>query len=122
MPRTWGMHPIRLSPRLRARARQRVRGARAGARPRALACPACGRCTPSGSAPACALGSAFRFWGLRMNKPVDVNDLAFEKFAVGQPAPRNEDATLVQGGGCYTDDQALPGQAWGAFLRSPYAH
>jgi carbon-monoxide dehydrogenase large subunit len=57
-----------------------------------------------------------------MNKPVNVDDLAFEKFAIGQPAPRSEDAALVRGAGCYTDDMALPGQAWGAFLRSPYAH
>ena len=57
-----------------------------------------------------------------MNKPVDANDLSFVKFGIGQPAPRAEDPTLVQGRGCYTDDLAVAGQAHGAFLRSPYAH
>ncbi len=57
-----------------------------------------------------------------MNKPVDANDLSFVKFGIGQPAPRAEDPTLVQGQGCYTDDLAVAGQAHGAFLRSPYAH
>ena len=49
-------------------------------------------------------------------------DLALQKFAIGQPVPRKEDPTLVRGEGRYTDDVSLPGQAYAAFLRSPYAH
>ena len=36
---------------------------------------------------------------------------ATEKFAIGQPVPRNEDPTLLRGEGRYTDDISLPGQA-----------
>ena len=57
-----------------------------------------------------------------MNKPFILDDLALAKFGVGQPVPRNEDPTLVRGEGCYTDDLAVPGQAYGVFVRSPYAH
>jgi carbon-monoxide dehydrogenase large subunit len=52
----------------------------------------------------------------------ELNDLALQKFALGQPAPRSEDPALVQGQGCYTDDLTFSGQVHGAFLRSPYAH
>jgi aerobic carbon-monoxide dehydrogenase large subunit len=44
------------------------------------------------------------------------------KFGVGQPVPRREDPTLLQGQGKYTDDISLPGQAWCVMVRSPYAH
>jgi carbon-monoxide dehydrogenase large subunit len=44
------------------------------------------------------------------------------KFGVGQPVPRQEDPRLLRGEGRYTDDIALPGQAWAVMVRSPYAH
>jgi len=44
------------------------------------------------------------------------------KFGIGQPVPRAEDPILLTGRGRYTDDIALPNQAWGVILRSPYAH
>lgn len=44
------------------------------------------------------------------------------KFALGQPVPRSEDPRLLRGGGRYTDDINLPGQAYSAMVRSPYAH
>ena len=44
------------------------------------------------------------------------------KFGIGQPVPRAEDPTLLMGQGRYTDDIALPGQAWCVVVRSPYAH
>ncbi|HWV54087.1 xanthine dehydrogenase family protein molybdopterin-binding subunit [Pseudorhodoplanes sp.] len=50
------------------------------------------------------------------------DDWAVAKFGVGQPVPRTEDPTLVQGKGHYTDDIALPGQAYAAIVRSPHAH
>ena len=40
----------------------------------------------------------------------------------GRPVPRREDARLVTGAGCYSDDVNLPGQAYAAFVRSPHAH
>src|SRR5918994_1983610 len=44
------------------------------------------------------------------------------KFGIGQPVPRQEDPTLLQGRGRYTDDIDLPGQVYCAMVRSPYAH
>ena len=44
------------------------------------------------------------------------------KFGIGQPVPRQEDPTLLQGRGRYTDDIDLPGQLYCAIVRSPYAH
>lgn len=41
---------------------------------------------------------------------------------IGQPIPRLEDRRLVMGKGQYTDDINLDGQAYAAFLRTPYAH
>ena len=41
---------------------------------------------------------------------------------VGQPVKRREDARFLTGRGQYTDDITLPGQTYGFFLRSPYAH
>ncbi len=52
----------------------------------------------------------------------NTDDWAVVKFGVGQPVPRTEDPTLVRGQGHYTDDIALPGQAYAVMVRSPYAH
>jgi len=41
---------------------------------------------------------------------------------LGQPILRQEDARLLVGGGCYSDDVNLPGQAYACFVRSPHAH
>src|SRR5262245_34461163 len=41
---------------------------------------------------------------------------------IGRPLPRFEDLRLVRGAGRYTDDIAVPGQAYAAFVRSPHAH
>jgi carbon-monoxide dehydrogenase large subunit len=41
---------------------------------------------------------------------------------IGQPLPRKEDVRLLTGGGRYSDDVNLPGQAYAAMLRSPHAH
>ncbi len=45
-----------------------------------------------------------------------------EKFAVGQSVRRLEDRRLLQGHGRYSDDVALPRQAWAVVVRSPHAH
>ncbi|MGE3988547.1 xanthine dehydrogenase family protein molybdopterin-binding subunit [Pseudorhodoplanes sp.] len=50
------------------------------------------------------------------------DDWAVAKFGVGQPVLRTEDPTLVQGQGHYSDDIALPGQAYAVMVRSPHAH
>jgi CO/xanthine dehydrogenase Mo-binding subunit len=47
-----------------------------------------------------------------MDGDISLDQLAFSKFAVGQPVPRNEDPMLVSGQGRYTDDLSLPGQAY----------
>jgi carbon-monoxide dehydrogenase large subunit len=57
-----------------------------------------------------------------MDGDVNLDRLAFSKFAVGQPVPRNEDPMLVSGRGRYTDDLNLPGQAYAVMVRSGYAH
>ena len=41
---------------------------------------------------------------------------------IGASLPRLEDARLLTGGGCYSDDFSLAGQAFGIVLRSPHAH
>src|ERR1700675_4959903 len=41
---------------------------------------------------------------------------------IGKPVLRKEDARLLVGGGCYSDDVNLPGQAYTCFVRSPHAH
>jgi aerobic carbon-monoxide dehydrogenase large subunit len=41
---------------------------------------------------------------------------------IGKPVLRKEDARLLTGGGCYSDDVNLPGQAYTCFVRSPHAH
>ncbi len=43
-------------------------------------------------------------------------------YAVSQPVPRTEDPRLLRGGGVYTDDRNLPGQAYAVFVRSAVAH
>src|ERR1700691_1601814 len=48
--------------------------------------------------------------------------LATQKFAVGQSVPRSEDPQLLRGKGRYTDDVALPGQAYAVMVRSQNAH
>jgi aerobic carbon-monoxide dehydrogenase large subunit len=41
---------------------------------------------------------------------------------IGQSLRRREDVRFLTGAGQYTDDVVLPGQSYGFFLRSPYAH
>ena len=41
---------------------------------------------------------------------------------IGQSVVRREDQRFLTGRGQYTDDITLPGQTFGYFLRSPYAH
>ena len=41
---------------------------------------------------------------------------------IGQPLRRREDQRFLTGAGQYVDDVVLPGQSYGFFLRSPYAH
>ncbi|MFO1087290.1 MAG: xanthine dehydrogenase family protein molybdopterin-binding subunit [Reyranellaceae bacterium] len=41
---------------------------------------------------------------------------------IGTALPRLEDARLLTGQGCYSDDFGLPGQAYGCVVRSPLAH
>jgi len=41
---------------------------------------------------------------------------------IGQPLRRKEDLRLLTGGGRYSDDVSLPGQAYAFVLRSPHAH
>ncbi len=57
-----------------------------------------------------------------MNLQSDPHRLAVMKFGVGQPVPRTEDATLVRGKGCYTDDVKLAGEAYAVMVRSRVAH
>jgi carbon-monoxide dehydrogenase large subunit len=40
----------------------------------------------------------------------------------GKPVRRVEDARLLTGRGCFSDDVSLPGQVYAAFVRSPHAH
>ncbi len=41
---------------------------------------------------------------------------------IGASVVRKEDLRLLTGGGCYSDDVNLPGQAYAAMVRSPHAH
>ena len=41
-----------------------------------------------------------------------MDDIEFEKFAIGQPVSRLEDPMLLRGDGIYTDDINLDGQAY----------
>src|SRR2546428_6211332 len=40
----------------------------------------------------------------------------------GKPVRRREDARLLTGQGCYSDDVNVPGQAYACLVRSPHAH
>ena len=40
----------------------------------------------------------------------------------GKPILRKEDARLLVGGGCYSDDVNVPGQTYACFVRSPHGH
>ena len=42
--------------------------------------------------------------------------------SIGKPLRRKEDLRLLTGGGRYSDDVNLPGQAYACVLRSPHAH
>jgi carbon-monoxide dehydrogenase large subunit len=42
--------------------------------------------------------------------------------SIGKPLRRKEDLRLVTGGGRFSDDVSLPGQAYAVFVRSPHAH
>jgi aerobic carbon-monoxide dehydrogenase large subunit len=60
--------------------------------------------------------------GPRRSGTLATDELAVEKFAVGQAVPRSEDPTLLRGAGRYTDDVSLPGQAYAVMVRSRNAH
>lgn len=51
-----------------------------------------------------------------MNAPTETRGF------IGKSVKRREDARFLTGTGRYTDDITLPGQSYGFFLRSPYAH
>lgn len=57
-----------------------------------------------------------------MNSRVSPGNHPEASVGIGQPVPRQEDAILVQGHGCYTDDRNLERQLCAAFVRSPHAH
>lgn len=42
--------------------------------------------------------------------------------SIGKPMPRNEDQRLLSGRGRFTDDFAIPGQAYAVMVRSPHPH
>ncbi len=50
------------------------------------------------------------------------DQLAVEKFAVGQSVPRKEDPMLLRGKGRYTGDVSFPDQAYAVMVRSRHAH
>ncbi|MGB6536243.1 MAG: xanthine dehydrogenase family protein molybdopterin-binding subunit [Xanthobacteraceae bacterium] len=52
----------------------------------------------------------------------NAEQLAVEKFAIGQSVPRKEDPMLLRGRGHYADDFSLPGQAYAVMVRSQNAH
>ena len=45
-----------------------------------------------------------------------------ESFGISQHVLRREDVRLLTGGGTYSDDVSLPGEAHAAFLRAPFGH
>src|SRR4029079_16819623 len=59
---------------------------------------------------------------IQASRCMNIQDTAKTKYAIGQPVPRKEDATLLRGHGRYTDDINLPGQAHAYMLRSSIAH
>ena len=58
----------------------------------------------------------------RSEDGLNAEQLATEKFAVGQAVPRVEDPMLLRGHGRYTDDVSLPGQAYATMVRSRNGH
>ena len=48
------------------------------------------------------------------------DDVAYDemKFGIGQPVPRAEDPRLLTGGGRFTDDFSIDGEADANFVRS----
>ena len=52
------------------------------------------------------------------------DEMAYDemKFGIGQPVPRSEDPRLLTGGGRFTDDHSVAGQAHAYFVRSEIAH
>ena len=52
------------------------------------------------------------------------DEMAYDemKFGIGQPVPRSEDPRLLTGGGRFTDDHSVAGQAQAYFVRSEIAH
>ncbi|HEY4168711.1 MAG TPA: xanthine dehydrogenase family protein molybdopterin-binding subunit [Reyranella sp.] len=56
-----------------------------------------------------------------MNAPF-ADNLDSVKFAIGQPVPRQEDPTLLQGQGRYSDDISSENQAYCVMVRSQVAH
>src|SRR3954454_13878652 len=57
-----------------------------------------------------------------MNMQDRSNTFDLNKYGVGQPVPRTEDPTLVQGHGRYPDDLNMAEQAYAAFVRSRNGH
>ena len=58
-----------------------------------------------------------------MNEPVATAAERAKKLdGVGCSRLRKEDIRFIQGKGNYVDDVKLPGQVFGDFVRSPYAH
>src|SRR6185312_11072536 len=57
-----------------------------------------------------------------MNAPFVADTLDSMKFAIGQPVPRQEDPTLLQGQGRYSDDISSENQAYCVMVRSQVAH
>jgi carbon-monoxide dehydrogenase large subunit len=56
------------------------------------------------------------------NASLDASNLDLMKFGVGQPVRRQEDPTLLQGQGKYSDDINLENQAYAVMVRSQVAH
>jgi carbon-monoxide dehydrogenase large subunit len=48
--------------------------------------------------------------------------MSTQQFGISQPVRRREDVRLLTGGGNYTDDIVMTGQAYAHFVRSPVAH
>jgi aerobic carbon-monoxide dehydrogenase large subunit len=57
-----------------------------------------------------------------MASPQTQFDPASARFGSSRSQKRLEDERLLRGKGLYSDDRDLPGQAWLAVLRSPFAH
>ncbi len=51
-----------------------------------------------------------------------MNDVAVERYGVGQPIRRTEDRRFLTGEGRFVDDVSMPEMAHMAILRSPHAH